>query len=50
MIPAVVCMAVLLIAGYRRLWGKQPPLDGEEIRILRRLSDRIRSEQALPFE
>jgi hypothetical protein len=40
----------MLIAVYRRIWGKQPPLDSEEIRILRRLSDRIRSEQILPFE
>ena len=27
MIPAVVCLAVMLIAAYRRIWGKQPPLD-----------------------
>jgi len=50
MIPAVVCVAVMLIAACRKIWGKQPPLDGDEIRILRRLSDRIRSEQFLPFD
>jgi hypothetical protein len=50
MIPAVACLTVILIAACRRIWGKQPPLDREEIRILKRLSDRIRSEQFLPFE
>jgi len=50
MIPAVVCLAVILIAACRKIWGKQPPLDSDEIRILSRLSDRIRSEQFLPFE
>jgi len=50
MITAVACMAVIVIAVYRRIWGKQPPLDRDEIRILKRLSDRIRSEQFLPFE
>jgi len=50
MIPAVVCVAVMLIAACRRIWGKQPPLDSDEIRILKRLADRIHSEQILPFE
>jgi hypothetical protein len=50
MIPAVVCVAVMLIAVCRRIWGKQPPLDGDEIRLLRRLADRIRSDQILPYE
>jgi hypothetical protein len=47
---ACFCLAVLLVAVCRRASGKQAPLDRDEIRILRRLSDRIRSEQALPFE
>jgi len=49
-IPAVLCLVCMLIAAYRWVWGKEPPLDDEEIRILRRLSDRIRSEQGPPFE
>ncbi len=50
MIFAGICAALLLLAASRRLWAKDPPLDRDEIRILRRLSDRIRSDQALPFD
>lgn len=50
MILAGICAAVLLWAASRRFRTKEPPLDRDEIRILRRLADRIRSEQALPFD
>jgi len=50
MLPAGVCVFVMLVAACRRLWGKQPPLDSDEIRILRRLADRIRREQFSPFD
>jgi hypothetical protein len=49
-IAAWLCLAALLVAVCRRASGKKAPLDRDEIRILRRLSDRIRSEQALPFD
>jgi hypothetical protein len=49
-LAAVICLAALLLAMARQARGKEPPLDQDEIRILRRLSDRIRSEQFLPFD
>jgi hypothetical protein len=49
-IAAGLCLAALLAAVCRRGAGKVPPLDRDEIRILRRLSDRIRTEQVLPFD
>ncbi len=50
MILSGACLAILLCAIVHRFRGKQAPLDPDEIRILRRLADRIRSEQALPFD
>jgi hypothetical protein len=49
-LPAAICVFLILITASRWLGGKQPPLDREELRVLRRLSDRIRVEQRIPFE
>jgi len=49
-IAAGLCLAALLVTMCRRGSGKVPPVDRDEIRILRRLSDRIRIEQVLPFD
>jgi len=49
-LAATICLALILFSALRRLGGKVPPVDREEIRVLRRLSDRIRSEQGIPFE
>jgi len=49
-VPAAICVVLILLMASRRLSGGQLPLDREEMRVLRRLSDRIRIEQRIPFE
>jgi len=49
MVAAGICIIVALVFCWQ-LRKKERPLDPDEIRILRRLSDRIRSEQVHPFE
>ena len=47
---AGICL-VLILLGVRHLWrAAERPLDREELRIVRRLSDRIRSDEAFPFD
>jgi hypothetical protein len=49
-LAAAICVFLILITASRWLGGKQPPLDRDELRVLRRLSDRTRIEQRIPFE
>jgi len=47
---AGVCLAFVLFGVCCRICGTNQRVDRDEIRILRRLSDRIRSEQVFPFD
>jgi hypothetical protein len=50
-VAGAICLALALLTTLRRLGGgRERPLDGEELRVLRRLSDRIRIEQGLPID
>ncbi len=50
MITLGICLAMVVYAGIRAFPVRQAPLDREEIMFLRRLSDRLRREQAIPFD
>lgn len=48
LIAAICAVAALLTAGW--LSNRKPPLDGDELARLRRLSDEIHREAVLPFD
>ena len=50
MLVAGVCLLVLLLAATRELGTKDPPLDPEVIRRLRRSADRTMRELRFPNE
>jgi hypothetical protein len=50
MIIAGLGLLFLILAIFFLARGKQAPLDGEEIRSLRRVSDQVRREAVFPFE
>jgi hypothetical protein len=47
---ASVCLLVLLLAATRRLCAKDPPLDPEVIRRLRRMSGQTMRDERFPNE
>ena len=47
MVPAGILVALLLFAIWHRHWDRKRPLDDDEMRMLRRLSDRLRAEEEL---
>jgi len=44
------CLIVLLLAGWCRVKAKEPPLDRDVVRRIRRFADQARREELLPFE
>jgi hypothetical protein len=47
---ASACVLVLLVAVYAKAGAKDPPLDAEVIKRIRRRADQIRREQLLPYD
>jgi hypothetical protein len=41
---------VLLLAGFCRITSKEPPLDRDVVRRIRRMADQTRREELLPFD
>lgn len=50
MMVAVACVLFAVLAFLLRGTEQKPPLDRDEIRRVRRFADRIRREQALPYD
>lgn len=50
MLVAGVCLLLLLVAVYGRVGTKEPPLDAEAIRRIRRRAEQILREERLPNE
>ena len=50
MLIAGGCLMILLVAGWYRLTAKEPPLDRDVVRRIRRFADQTRREDLLPFE
>lgn len=50
MLIAGGCLMVLLVAAWWRMEAKEPPLDRDVVRRLRRFADQTRREELLPFE
>ena len=50
MLVVAACLIVLILAASFHLRRKQPPLDREVIRRIRRFADQSRREQLLPYE
>lgn len=50
MLVAGVCLLLLLLAATRQLGAKDPPLDPEAIRRLRRSADRMMRDERFPNE
>jgi hypothetical protein len=47
---AGACLLLLLLALGFRSGSKQPPLDREAVRRIRRFADQMRREELLPYE
>lgn len=50
MLIAIGCAMVLLMAAYCCISSKEPPLDRDVVRRIRRLAEQMRREQLLPYE
>lgn len=50
MLIACGCLMVLLLAACCRITSKQPPLDRDVVRRIRRMADQARREELLPFD
>ena len=50
MLIASGCLMVLLVAAWCRMSAKEPPLDREAVRRIRRFAERARREELLPYE
>ena len=44
------CLMILLVAAWCRAGAKEPPLDRDVVRRIRRFADQARREELLPFE
>lgn len=50
MLIVAACLMVLLVAAWYRVGAKEPPLDRDVVRRLRRFAERARREELLPYE
>ncbi|HLK48569.1 MAG TPA: hypothetical protein VKT49_10570 [Bryobacteraceae bacterium] len=44
------CLMVLAVAACLRIGAKEPPLDRDVVRRIRRFAERMRREELLPYE
>jgi hypothetical protein len=45
-----ICLVVAAVAAWRGWCGRERPLDGAELQLIRRFGDQTRKEQIHPFE
>jgi hypothetical protein len=50
MLVASSCLVVIALSAWVRLWGRDRPLDRNEVRRINRFSEKLRREESLPFE
>ena len=50
MLVAGGCLMVLVLAAWCRVGAKEPPLDRDVVRRIRRFAEQSRREELLPYE